>query len=83
MKFVLFNNGYAADAGVMTLCSSEEERLEATKRAMFVDGDISGHEDEFAEAVRSLEDDGYVTFEGDPSLTWMTAEVVEFTHPNP
>lgn len=74
-KFLLIAHGDPGDPACVTICDTEQERIEATKRSMFDNGDITGHEDEFAGTVQTLTEDRIVTFEGDPPLEWITAYI--------
>lgn len=75
-KYLLIIHAETGPA-LVTVCDTEEDRIEATRHAMFMGGDIAGNEDEFAEAIGNLDRDGSATFEGDAPIAWLTADIVQ------
>lgn len=73
-KFLLIEHAQGAgETALVTVCNTAEERLAATRHAMFGEGDSSGHDKEFDDVVVNLTQDGIASFEGDPSIGWLIA----------
>lgn len=75
VKYVLIANGEGNDPATITICNTEHERELATREAIF-GGDNRGI---VCFELAELKENGIVHFEGDPSLAWKTAFIVD-TH---
>lgn len=70
MKYILIENSDGNDPKKVSIFLSSASRAKYTRELILADD----YESPCPELIR-LENDGIVTFEGDPSLEWIDAEV--------
>lgn len=75
-KYILIAHGEGGDHGLVVVCDTEAELIEATRYEMYHEGKCDA--DEFAAVVATLKDDGIMTFEGDAPIEWRRATFVPF-----
>ncbi len=77
MKYILIENGEGPKR--MRIFDSAEERAIATRSAIIGPPDEDNRLMDCPE-IMQLSEDGFVTFEGDPGLEWINAEVDSITN---
>lgn len=79
-KYLLIQHGDSpSDPWVFQVFANKEDRQRATAQAIFgedvTSDEMSDHAGEWASYLYTLEEDGLLTFEGDPGIEWRTGWV--------
>lgn len=75
IRYILIEHRDGNDPARVTICDTEAERDRATLAALYGKAEDAG--EAAPRELAELREDGWLRFEGDPPLQWVTADCVD------